>query len=165
MHYMVKIGMFCLCFLFGGIGTANAQAVETHQEWAIACLSKMETETSWPECREGLFAPCNIGAIGSAEHLACLQTHREDWRIFLDKQTEQLNVRLTLDGANQLTELIGQWFGYVGNKCTTVAEAKAEMSADAARMGCEISEFAGLSTEFQSCLSGNSVSPYCILKN
>jgi hypothetical protein len=141
------------------------QAQESHQDWAIDCLSKMETDTSWPECRKGLFAPCEGSAVGSEPHLACLKKHRETWRLHLDKQTGALNKRLSPEGSRQLSDLLGQWFGFVGNKCGSVAQAKADISADAARMGCEISEFAGLATEFQSCLSGNSVSPYCILKD
>lgn len=150
------IGALCL---FG----TGVQA-ETQQDWAVECLSKMETETSWPECRKGLFAPCAENAVGSEPHLKCLRGEKDNWRVFLDKKTEVLNAKLTLEGAGQLTDLLGQWFGYVGNKCAAVGEEKAEISRDAGQLGCEISEFAGLATEFNSCLTGNSVSPYCTIK-
>ena len=79
-------------------------------------------------------------------------------------RTDVLLKKLTVDGTVQLTEILGQWFGYVGQKCTQVAAQKANISEDAALLGCEVSEIAGLATEMQSCLRGKSVSPYCTFK-
>lgn len=135
------------------------------QNRAVACLSGMEQgETSWPACRRLLFHPCETYTVGDADHLTCLAEQKADWRAHLDTKTQTLNKRLTTDGSGQLSDLLGQWFGYVGNKCNAVAQEKADISADAARLGCEISEFAGLSTEFDSCLQGYSTSPYCIMQ-
>ncbi|WP_180957644.1 hypothetical protein [Neptunicoccus cionae] len=135
------------------------------QARAITCLTGMEQgESSWPECRSLLFQPCAGFVVGAEEHLTCLAEQKAGWQTRLDTTTLTLNDRLTAEGSGQLTDLLGQWFGYVGNKCNAVAQEKADISADAARLGCEISEFAGLSTEFDSCLQGKSLSPYCILQ-
>ena len=65
----------------------------------------------------------------------------------------------------QMLDLLGSWFGYVTNKCGAVSKEKAAISEGAALLGCEISEIAGLATEFESCLGGTSKSPYCMLKD
>lgn len=145
-------------------GPQSAVAQGAVQDQVVACLSTMGAQTTWDQCRRGLFEPCAQETVGSEPHLTCLQTQKNDWRLHLDAKTDALNTRLTTEGSGQLTDLLGQWFGYVGNKCTAVAQEKADISADAALLGCEISEFAGLATEFDSCLQGNSTSPYCTLK-
>ncbi|MDR6264424.1 hypothetical protein [Roseobacter sp. N2S] len=154
------IAVTALTVIQGG----GAAAQGSVQDQAVACLSTMGAQTTWDQCRGALFEPCAQDAVGSAPHLACLQVQKTDWRGHLDAKTEVLNARLTPEGSGQLSELLGQWFGFVGNKCSAVAQAKADISADAAMLGCEISEFAGLATEFDSCLQGDSTSPYCTLK-
>ena len=77
---------------------------------------------------------------------------------------ELLNEKLTVNGSSMLADLVGQWFGYVSNKCQAVAESKSGISAEAAFAGCEISELAGIVLDFEICLAGNSTSPYCIHK-
>ena len=149
--------------LAGGLHSAAAQGAV--QDQTVACLSTMGAQTTWDQCRRALFEPCAQDAVGSAPHLDCLQSQIADWRGYLDTKTERLNTRLTTEGSGQLSDLLGQWFGFVGNKCSAVAQEKAAISADAAMLGCEISEFAGLATEFDSCLQGNSTSPYCTLKD
>ncbi|WP_069299710.1 hypothetical protein [Neptunicoccus sediminis] len=161
---MLSARAIAVCLL--SVASLPAAAQESSEQTrVVACLSGMEQgQTSWPECRSLLFHPCETFPVGGEDHLTCLAEQKADWRAHLDATTLTLNARLTAEGSGQLTDLLGQWFGYVGNKCNGVAQEKADISADAARLGCEISEFAGLSTEFDSCLQGKSLSPYCIVQ-
>lgn len=130
--------------LDAGISTASlADATQDHRLAVISCLGNMEGETSRDQCRNRMFAPCVAHSVGDAAHLACLTRQRGGWRLHLDGETEVLNARLTTEGNTELTGILGQWCGDVGQKCAEVAGAKKAISTKAAEMGCEISEFAG----------------------
>lgn len=148
---------------FVGSG-AFASEFESTQDFVVDCLSRMEAGTTWDQCRTILFSDCKTDTIGSPEHLSCLTTQREDWRVYLNDYTVLLNRKLTTEGSLQLNNLVGQWFGYVGNQCASVAESFKETGPEAARLGCEISEYAGMAAEFAACLDGRSVAPYCEIK-
>jgi hypothetical protein len=150
--------------LMGFAGAAQAADGESHQSEVIACLSKMDAGTTWDQCRTKMFEPCAEEEVGSEPHLACLEVQNKAWQDQVDASIAELNTKLTPDARGQLNELLDQWFGYLKGKCEAVATEKAGISAAAAGLGCEISEFAGLATEFNSCLIGKSESPYCELK-
>ncbi|MCO4824935.1 MAG: hypothetical protein KC451_08795 [Amylibacter sp.] len=150
--------------LMGFAGAAQAADGESHQSEVIACLSKMDAGTTWDQCRTKMFEPCAEEEVGSEPHLACLEVQNKAWQDQVDASIAELNTKLTPDATGQLNELLDQWFGYLKGKCEAVATEKAGISAAAAGLGCEISEFAGLATEFNSCLIGKSESPYCELK-
>jgi hypothetical protein len=145
-------------------GASQAADEGSHQNTVIACLSKMDAETTWDQCRATMFEPCAAEPVGSEPHLACLEGQNKAWQDQVDVSIAELNTKLTSDATGQLNELLSQWFGYLKGKCETVAAEKAGISAAAAGLGCEISEFAGLATEFNACLAGTSESPYCELK-
>ncbi len=141
-----------------------ASEIENQHDAVLQCLSLMETETTWPQCRTMIFKPCQDHTVGSDDHLGCLETEKTGWQTAMDTRRELLDQKLTANGSAMLADLLGRWFGYVANKCQAVAEAKSGISADAAFAGCEVSEMAGISSDFETCLKGNSTSPYCIHK-
>ncbi|WGI23382.1 hypothetical protein [Amylibacter sp. IMCC11727] len=140
---------------------AQASETETRQTQTVACLSKMDNGTTWEQCRTMMFEPCAELELGSAPHLACLKSEKADWRVHLDANITKLNSSLSMDGAAQLTELLVSWNDYLGKKCSAVAESRKGAGQEAAYVGCEISEYAGVAAEFDTCLSGKSLQPYC----
>ena len=79
-------------------------------------------------------------------------------------QIEDLTGRLSIAGASQLTELMNGWVRSVPQSCGAVAASREGNAAEIARTGCEISEIAGVMTEFTACEQGLSTAPYCVLK-
>ena len=142
-------------------GAAQASETETRQTQTVACLSKMDAGTTWEECRAIMFEPCAETELGSAPHLACLKGEKAAWKTHLDTNITKLNSSLSMDGAAQLTELLVSWNDYLGNKCEAVANSRTGAGQEAAYVGCEISEYAGVAAEFETCLSGKSTQPYC----
>lgn len=142
-------------------GAAQASETETRQTQTVACLSKMDAGTTWEDCRTMMFEPCAGQELGSAPHLACLKEQKADWRVHLDANITKLNSNLSMDGAAQLTELLVSWNDYLGKKCEAVAQSRTGAGQEAAYVGCEISEYAGVAAEFDTCLSGKSLQPYC----
>ena len=139
-------------------------AGDKERKQVLDCVSRMEVQTTWDQCRRLMFLPCEPHAVGSAQHLACLDEEKLHWTKIRDGFHAAVLERLTSTGGAMLTDLTGQWYGFVGQKCGAVAKEKADISADAARSGCEISEIVGLSAELQACLDGRSTSPYCTMK-
>jgi hypothetical protein len=128
----------------------------------LACIAAMQTEADWAACRSMMFAGCADRAAGSQGHLACLRDDRDGWRAALDTARDDVMRVITLQGGTELGQLMGQWFGYVGQKCAAVGEARAAISREAAELGCEISETVGLISELHACTAGASTAPYCI---
>lgn len=128
----------------------------------LACVGTMNTDADWALCRNMIFAPCATDQVGSSKHLACLQTQKTDWLATIETRRESLSGKLTTDSLGAVTDLYGQWIAYVGQKCPAIARQNADTSADAAQLGCEISEAVGIASEFESCLQGNSTAPYCV---
>jgi len=140
---------------------AQASETETRQTQTVACLSKMDAGTTWEECRTMMFEPCAGQELGSAQNLTCLKAEKADWKTHLDSKITELNSTLSMDGAAQLTELLVSWNDYVGKKCEAIANSRTGAGQEAALIGCEISEYAGVGAEFDTCLSGKSQQPYC----
>jgi len=142
-------------------GMTQASEAQTRQAQIVACLSTMDKGTTWEQCRTMMFEPCAEMKLGSAPHLACLKDQKADWKMHLDGNITKLNSSLSMDGAAQLTELLVSWNDYLGKKCAAVANSRSGAGQEAAYTGCEISGYAGVAAEFDTCLSGKSLQPYC----
>ncbi|WP_299190761.1 hypothetical protein [uncultured Litoreibacter sp.] len=129
----------------------------------LGCLEQMENGTSWPECVSLMFQPCADEAPGSDPHAACLSDEREGWSMTVQNLQAKLIEGVTPEGRIQIIDLMGLWGSYVVQQCNQVAATK-ETGAESARLGCEISEFAGLAGEFAACLEGRSTAEYCEFK-
>ena len=150
----------CLCIAFGTAGTAAATE-ETVQDQVLSCFAGIGAVTEWNTCLNKMFAPCADKSVGSEKHLACLIQQREDWR--LAKRTAETGVLKALNdtGMEELSGLMLAWPKFVEDKCTAVAEGRADISYDAAQLGCQISEFALMTNELTACMEGRSVEAYC----
>lgn len=144
-------------------GDSSPEA-DTRRQAVLGCLAGMEVTTTWDQCRTQMFAPCAGLEVGAADHLACLSEDKAGWQALMTGYQATLRDRLTNGALLDLTGLMGQWTGYVSQKCAEVGEARAEISREAAVLGCEISEIAGLTVEFAACDAGQSTAPYCTLK-
>ncbi|MEP3345515.1 MAG: hypothetical protein ABJN34_11745 [Litoreibacter sp.] len=130
----------------------------------LACLENMEQgSTTWPQCVELMFQPCVSHEVGTDAHVTCLGGMREEWSGTVQTLQTHVIEAVTSGGAFELLDLMGQWTGYVAQKCQEVASTK-PTGAESARLGCEVSEFAGLSSEFAACLDGRSAAGYCEFK-
>ena len=141
--------------------TATAQDSGNRAE-TLACVGAMATEADWAVCRTMMFEACAVHEVGSDPHIACLSEDRAAWQSELDATMTSTAAVLTAEGNTELTQLLTQWFGYIGQKCAAVAAERAAISAEAARLGCEISETVGLVAELAACRDGASSAPYCI---
>lgn len=130
----------------------------------LACLENMEITTSWPQCLDLMFEPCAEEAPGTEAHATCLSGIRDDWSGTVQQLQEQVMAVVTTNGANQLLNLIVIWTDYVAQKCEEVAQSRPN-GAESARLGCEVSELAGLTDEFAACLEGRSTADYCEIKS
>jgi len=157
-----------LCFailLAAGLGIAPATAEMTpRQEAVLGCLGAMGAGTNWGQCVGLMFEPCADQEVGSDGHVACLTAEHAAWQAAFDSTRVALVARLTSTGSSELTLLMGQWFGYVAQKCAEVASSKSGSLAEAAQLGCEISEIAGVTEEFVACHQARSTAPYCVIQ-
>ena len=142
--------------------SAQAQPI-TNQTLVLNCLAVIGEETSWEQCRDMMFASCQEHTIGTATHQSCLLKQKTDWENEMNSQQEVLVEKLTLSGNSMLAELMGNWFSYRETRCNEVAEARPETGASA-KLGCEVAEIAGITAEFEACLEGRSITPYCTIK-
>lgn len=129
----------------------------------LACLEAMGDTTSWPQCVQLMFKPCETEEIASEAHATCLGGVRTEWADTVKALQTEVFEAVTPKGKTEVIELMGQWTNYVVQKCTEVAANK-ETGAESARVGCEVSELAGLSGEFAACLEGRSTAEYCEIK-
>jgi len=132
------------------------------QEAVITCLMFMGEETTWPQCAGLMFAPCADQEVGTDGHVQCLGSEKKDWEETLQDQIASLSPKLTSVGSGQLTELMSGWVKLVSQNCSEVAATKEGAAQDSALIGCEISEIAGVMTEFRACELGLSTAPYCV---
>lgn len=134
------------------------------QRATIGCLDAMGKSTTWGQCINLMFAPCEGEAVGTAAHVACLTAEHDAWREAMDAHRLALIDTLSPMGVNELAQIMGHWFGYVAEKCAQVAAGKPPTASEAARTGCEISEIASVLTEFVACREGRSTAPYCVMR-
>lgn len=149
---------------------AQAQAADpaqlpTERLVVIDCLGGMkEGETSWEQCLELMFLPCELYTVGSEDHVGCLFKQREEWKHAKRLQETALLGELIPTSAAELTELLSAWELFVADSCRSIAAEKADISAQSAMLGCEISQTVALTAELASCRAGISIEPYCILR-
>ncbi|MCG6903207.1 MAG: hypothetical protein LJE68_11045 [Rhodobacter sp.] len=153
-----------LGLVVAGPATAETAGVSEAQRGVLDCIEAMGQTTVWDQCASLMFGPCAAEQVGSDGHVACLSVQHEGWQSALAGERTALIARLTSAGSSELTQLMGQWFGYVAQKCAAVAASKPAEHAEAAQLGCEISEIAGVTTEFVACREGRSTAPYCVLQ-
>jgi len=129
----------------------------------LGCLEQIDQGTTWPQCVNLMFAPCAAQTPGEEGHVTCLNGVRSEWVGTVQSlQAKVLDV-VTIGGQSQIGDLMDLWSKFVVQKCNEVALARPN-GAESARLGCEISEFAGLADEFAACLEGRSTADYCTLK-
>lgn len=143
---------------------AESKYPEAHIN-ALACNENLDISTTWPQCLGLIFADCQTDQVGSADHITCLDATRESWTMTVDGLRGEVLETVTTEAALELGNLLGQWTGYVAQKCQSVADSKPENGQKAARFGCEITEIVGLSGELAACLEGRSTGRYCRVEN
>jgi len=142
---------------------ADDTAIGDDKVLVLACLENMGQTTQWPQCVELMFQACVSHEVGSEAHAACLSTEREDWANTVRSLQADLQAAITPDASAEVLDIMGQWTGYVVQKCQEQADARST-GKESARLGCEISELAGLSGEFAACIEGRSTAQYCVYK-
>jgi len=119
----------------------------------------------WAECRARIVAPCHALSAFGPEHLTCLRHEREQCVAFLNNEVAQVSAELTDGAARDLPALMEGWHVPVAPKCEMVSADRAHISADAAWLGCEIVETAGLSLAMQQYRFGQADADFCDLKD
>lgn len=146
---------------------APAQAAEPliaeDKVLVLGCLEQIEQGTTWRQCVNLMFEPCAAQTPGTDPHVACLNGVRGEWSETVQTLQVEVMDAVTLTGQSQIGDLMDLWTKFVVQKCNEVAISK-PTGAESARLGCEISEFAGLADEFAACLEGRSTADYCDIK-
>lgn len=155
---MTKVSMWIATIWIAGV--SNALAKDT-QEQVIDCLGEVGTTSTWNSCLNVMFAPCGGMIIGSEEHIACLIQQRDDWRIERIGMETQVLRSLSEEGKTELGSLMLAWPKFVEDKCKVVAESRADVSYNAAFLGCQISEIALFTNELTACHEDRSIEDYC----
>lgn len=157
---MAIASAFVLFFALPNI--SKAQPI-TNQTLVLNCLATIGDETSWPECRGIMFAPCEEYTVGTAVHQSCLLRQKTDWENEMADKQEALVEKLTASGNSMLAELMSNWVTYREARCMEVSAERPEAERSA-KLGCEVAEIAGITAEFDACLEGRSTTSYCTLK-
>jgi len=158
---IVKSLLITFAFMIA-VPASNAQPI-TNQDLVLDCLARIGDETSWQECRGMMFAPCQEHKLGTDTHAACLTGEKNGWESKISDFQEELVSKLTKTGNKILAELMSNWVEFRDARCSEVAASNAS-AEKSVRLGCEITEIAGLTAEFQACLEGRSTTQYCMLK-
>ncbi len=135
------------------------------QDNVLSCFDQLGQTTEWSECLNTMFAPCAELEVGGDDHIACLTEQRAQWRDAKFQAETKVLARLTEDGLTELSGLMLAWPKFVTDKCNAVGESRAAISAEAANLGCQVSELALLTNEMTACLSGASTEAYCQLRD
>lgn len=161
MKKIKKIGLAGV--LYGAAATPlQAQdAFSDQQREVLSCLAQMENGVTWSTCLNVLFSPCADIEIGSEAHVACLTEQRDIWRGTKNVLQSDLVEMLTAEGGTQMMNILHQWQGYVGDKCSQVSQQYEESGAESAALGCEISELTGLTAELALCHEQDSTAQFC----
>ncbi|MEM6385706.1 MAG: hypothetical protein AAF718_05665 [Pseudomonadota bacterium] len=144
---------------------ATIVRAETSRQDVLTCFEGIDAETEWNQCLNIMFSPCADQDVGSEGHLVCLTEERANWRAAKLDVEKDVIARLTEDGMAELSGLMLAWPEYVEDKCNAVGEARANISREAADLGCQISEYALLTNEMEACLTGRSTEAYCQLRD
>lgn len=150
--------------VISAIVLATIVRADTPQRDVLDCFDKIGAETEWNQCLSIMFSPCAGEEIGSRAHVGCLAQEREDWRLAKIEAETGVLARLTDEGMTELSGLMVAWPQFVEDKCNAVAETRADISFEAAALGCQISELALMTNEMTACLAGRSTEDYCQLR-
>lgn len=144
---------------------ATAQDIDIAEDklLVLACLENLEGSTTWSQCVNLMFEPCAEQTPGTESHAACLGEERAEWTGTVEVLQDVVLEAVAPQSKAEVVDLMGLWTTYVAQKCNEVASSK-PAGAESARLGCEVSELAGLSAEFAACLEGRSTADYCTLK-
>lgn len=154
--------MVAVACLMGSPGMAAD--LSDDQILVLACLERIEDGTTWGQCVNLMFQPCAGEEVGSEPHVACLNTQREMWSTSAEALQSQVSEAITPEGNTQLAEILGAWTRAIVQNCQEVGQSRAATGAEAARVGCEVSEIIGLTGEFAACLEGRSTAEFCTFK-
>lgn len=161
MRRLVGMGVFVLGIISS---TTVLAADETIQDQVLSCLAKVGTSTDWNTCLNTMFAPCAGMDVGADDHLACLTQQRADWRTSKIRAESGVVKTLSDAGMEELSGVMLAWPKFVDQKCKAVAESRADISYEAAQIGCQIAEIALMTNEMTACAEGRSVEEYCQIK-
>ena len=147
----------------GLAGPVWADTVELSEDQAavVGCVEALGETTTWGQCLGVMFKDCAEEEVGSDGHVACLSELHAGWNGAMDNARTGLMPKLTPTGSGELEQLVEQWIKFVARKCADVALHKEGSFAEAAQLGCEISEMAGATAEYVACHAGVSTAPYC----
>ena len=151
---MKRFTKIALAGVFYGAVVAPLQAQDAfsdHQREVLSCLAQMENGVTWSACLNVLFSPCAENEVGSDAHVVCLTDQKDLWRDTKNTLQVDLVEMLTPEGGTQMMNILHQWQGYVGDKCSQVSQQYEESGAESAALGCEISELTGLTAELALC--------------
>lgn len=160
----LRVASWVMVVISAIVLAATMANAETTQDRVLSCFSEIGTSTDWNICLNSMFAPCADAEVGGASHLQCLSEQREDWRLAKTDVETPLLAALTEDGLAEFYSVMSAWPAFVEDKCTVVAQSRAEISFEAAAIGCQISELALITNELTACLDGRSREAYCQLK-
>lgn len=153
---VVFAGALCLA----GQGVAASEVV-IDQGAAFDCLRAMDETTTWGQCLGLTFAPCAVHEVGTRDHGQCLLDLRNLWRDDMEARRAEVMEAITPAGGQALSALLDAWPKYLDDKCTAVAALRSQTGEASALLGCEVSEYMLLSSEFDACLDGRSPEEYC----
>ena len=154
--------LFLLALLMGAPVLAD-EPLDAERAEVLDCVSAVGVSTEWNSCLNLAFAPCAEHEVGGEGHLACLTQERTAWEIVSLRAQDAILPRLSPAGVQSLSALMVVWPDYVEDKCKAVGESRAAISADAAELGCTISELILLTNELRACGQGRSEELYCVL--
>ena len=133
-----------------------AEALDIDKPAVFACLSAMDETTTWGQCLGLTFAPCEDHGVGTREHGECLINLRNIWRDDVEARRVAVMEAITPEGGQTLTGLLEAWPKYIDDKCKAVGAQRAATGEASALLGCEVSEYVLLASEFAACLDGRS---------
>jgi hypothetical protein len=151
--------------MFVFLSFPSSALADGHLHASLQCINSMEQGESWDTCRAMIFAPCQEYAVGGSDHLACLRAEQMQWQTLRDDELNALATVLTEPAAANMSDLMEHWYVSVATKCDAVAAGRAGISAEAALVGCDISEIAGLTSALRQCRLGQSAAEFCKRKD
>ena len=147
-----------------GMSYAADSKITDAKRSTMQCIEDMGVSTTWGQCANLMFKSCAHSEVGTTDHLTCLNAEHDGWREAMEGERLALANELSPTGVSELAQVMEHWFGYVAQKCAQVALGKSAIAAEAAQTGCEISEIAGVTTEFVACRANRSKAPYCVMQ-
>ncbi|MDD9922413.1 MAG: hypothetical protein OXQ92_09085 [Boseongicola sp.] len=157
-----SLAVFCAVVAFAAPASswANEQS-----DAVLGCFQEIGTSTEWNTCMAILFQPCAEFELASEEVRSCLQQERDNWRATKIDIEAEVFESLTNKGIQELADVMLAWPKFVDDKCKAMAEGRTGESTgvafDATRLGCQVSEYALITSELTACNEGRSKEEYC----